>query len=271
MTYYTIFKQCFPFLPTGEAAFARMAELSQCTALIHRENGAPVGYALLRGGALRLLCVLPEYQGRGVGSLLLRQAEACAKARGFREMVVGGGDSPLFQGAPEQAKGFFEKRGYEFGDRYEEMRGDLSRFSAADFSLPVPEGVRFGPYEGSLSALHDAVRAVDKDWVKYFQADSPVFCGTQNGKIASFCIAETWENGLLSDGKAKVGAPGCVGTVPACRRQGIGLKMVALACEQLKNQGCGLGFIHYTGVAPWYARLGFVTFLSWYVCKKSLV
>ena len=270
MTYYQIFQNCFPFLPTGEAAFARMAELSGCMALTCREKGVLKGYALLRGGELRLLCVLPEYRGQGVGSRMLAQAEACAKAHGFRELVVGGPSSPLFQGAPEQARGFFEKKGYVFGDRYEEMERELNGFSAADFSLPVPEGVQFGLYKGDLPTLHAAVRAVEEDWVQYFQADSPVFCATLNGKIASFCIAEAWENGLLSDGKNKVGAPGCVGTVPAFRRQGIGLKMVALACEELKKQGCGVGFIHYTGVAPWYARLGFRTFLSWSFCKKSL-
>ena len=84
------------------------------------------------------------------------------------------------------------------------------------------------------------------------------------------CNAEIWTNCLLSNGKNKVGAPGCVGTVPRFRRKGIGLKMVAMACEELKKQGCDTCFIHYTGVGHWYAKLGFQTFLTWYFCKKRL-
>jgi len=67
-----------------------------------------------------------------------------------------------------------------------------------------------------------------------------------------------------------VGVPGCVGTVPRFRRQGIGLKMVALACEELRKMGCDTGFIHYTGVAHWYARLGFQTFLTEYFMHKAI-
>ena len=168
----------------------------------------------------------------------------------------------------------FDRRYQELvdeGEGFEEMKGDLSRFRMEDHDLPVPPGTRFGWYSGPLEPLHEAVAAVDPDWVKYFGADSPVYCATLEGEIASFCNAEIWTNCLLSNGKNKVGAPGCVGTVPRFRRKGIGLKMVAMACEELKKQGCDTCFIHYTGVGHWYARLGFQTFLTWYFCKKRLI
>lgn len=269
MTHYEMFRACFPYLDTAEGAFERMADVAGGRLMEDWEGETLRGFALMRENELRLLCVAPEYQRRGVGSSLLSKAEEYAKSQGAAEIVVGG-HSRLFLGAPEEAKGFFLKKGYALGERYEEMKGDLTRFSVHDFSLPVPENVRFGWYKGDLAALHQAVRAVDPDWTAYFGQDSPTFCAFADGEIASFCNAEMWENCLLSNGKNKVGAPGCVGTPPAYRRKGIGLKMVALACEELKKQGADACFIHYTGVGHWYAKLGFQTFLSWYRCKKTL-
>ncbi len=270
MEHYEVFTACFPELNLSEAAFRRMAKLSEENLLERRENGRLTGFASAEGNALRLLCVLPEYQKQGIGSQLLRQAEEQARQAGMQKMTVGGSDSRLFPGMPEKARGFFEKRGYIVGDGYEEMKGDLTRFQADDFDLPVPPGVSFGWYRGPIEPLHEAVAAVDESWVKYYGPDSPTYCAMLDGEIASFCNAEIWENCLASNGKNKVGAPGCVGTVPKYRRMGIGLKMVALACEELKKQGCDTCFIHYTGVGHWYARLGIQPFLTWYFCEKRL-
>ena len=128
----------------------------------------------------------------------------------------------------------------------------------------------FGWYQGDFAKMREAVAQVDESWPQYFHEGQPVFCAMLNGEIASFCAVDVWERCLLSNGHNRVGAPGCVGTVPAFRRQGIGLKMVALACEELKKMGCDTCFIHYTGVAHWYARLGFRVFLTQHFCRKTL-
>ena len=270
MNHYEIFTACFPEAEISEAVFHGMAKLTTENLLEYKKNGCLIGYAVADAGVLRLLCVLPECQKQGIGSQLLRQAEERTRRGGAEKMVVGGTDSRLFPGMPQQARGFFEKHGYTVGGGYDEMKGDLARFQADNFDLPVPPGVSFGWYHGPLDPLHEAVAAVDESWVKYYGPDSPTYCAMLDGEIASFCNAEIWENCLLSNGKNKVGAPGCVGTVPKYRRMGIGLKMVAMACEELKKQGCDTCFIHYTGVGRWYARLGFKTFLTWHFCEKRL-
>ena len=61
----------------------------------------------------------------------------------------------------------------------------------------------------------------------------------------------------------KVGGPGCVGTVPEFRRKGIGLTMVAKVTEIFADEGFDVSYIHYTGVADWYAKLGYRTFAKW--------
>ncbi|MBR0229259.1 MAG: GNAT family N-acetyltransferase [Clostridia bacterium] len=270
MEHFEIFKACFPELELSEAVFNRLAKITPESLLEYREKGRLLGYAVAEKGNLRLLCVLPAYQKRGIGSRLLCQVEDQARQTGAENMTVGGGGSRLFPGMPDMARGFFEKNGYTVGGGYEEMKGDLTSFRAADYDLPVPTGVTFGWYHGPLEDLREAVAAVDETWVQYFGKDTPTFCATVGGEIASFCNVDVWENCLLSNGKNKVGAPGCVGTVPQFRKKGIGLKMVALACEELKKQGCDTCFIHYTGVGRWYARLGIETFLPWHFCEKRL-
>lgn len=141
---------------------------------------------------------------------------------------------------------------------YAEMSMEL-----ADYKLPlmsVPEKIRFAFYRGPLERLRRAVKEVDDDWAQYFHEGSCVFCGLDGDEIASFCIVEEDAECLLSDGKSKIGSIGCVGTVPAYRRQGIGLSMVALATDELKRRGCDKAYIHYTHLDGWYGKLGYRTF-----------
>lgn len=63
--------------------------------------------------------------------------------------------------------------------------------------------------------------------------------------------------------KVKVGGPGCVGTLPEYRNQGIGLIMVERVTQILKEEGFDYSYIHYTGVAPWYGKLGYKTIVRW--------
>ena len=60
-----------------------------------------------------------------------------------------------------------------------------------------------------------------------------------------------------------IGGPGCVGTIPEYRRRGIGLEMVRLATEILRNDGFDLSWIHYTHLEHWYMKLGYKPVLKW--------
>lgn len=142
---------------------------------------------------------------------------------------------------------------------YAEMILDLRGPAPWGLDLDCPQGIRFGLYEGDLPSLHAAVRLVEEDWVQYFQADSRAFCAWDGDSIAGFCLLDAMGTyqGL------RVGGPGCVGTVPAFRRRGIGLAMVARATERLQREGFALSYIHYTHLDAWYARLGYQTVLRW--------
>lgn len=158
--------------------------------------------------------------------------------------------------------GFFE-RAYirNLPEQYvaEELIMDLHSFSVNDVPLTCPEQITFGMFKGNLEALHAAVREVDESWVEYFNENSRAYCAFDGEKVVSFCLVDGFGeyNGL------KVGGPGCVGTIPSYRKQGIGLKMVQNATEILKQEGYDISHIHYTGVGPWYAHLGYEVVLRW--------
>lgn len=142
---------------------------------------------------------------------------------------------------------------------FDEQLLDLRTFSTDQVALPCPADITFGFYTGDVDALRAAVREVDDDWVEYFNEDDRIYCAFDGGKVVSFCLLD--EFGTY--GQLRVAGPGCVGTVPSHRQQGIGLKMVQNATQILKEDGYDLSYIHYTHVGHWYARLGYKTILKW--------
>lgn len=142
---------------------------------------------------------------------------------------------------------------------YEEQILDLSTFSVSDVQIECPEQITFGLYAGDMDALHAAVGEVDENWVKYFRAGDRIFCAFDGDRVVSFCLLDDF--GCYEN--LRIGGPGCVGTVPGWRRQGIGLQMVQSATAMLKDAGYDLSYIHYTGVGHWYARLGYRTIVQW--------
>lgn len=157
--------------------------------------------------------------------------------------------------------GFFDKeyiRSLPEDEIYDEQIIDLHEWQVSE-PVECPEHITFGFYQGDIETLQAAVREVDDDWVQWFGKTDRVFCALDGGKVVSFCLLDSFGE---ADGK-KVGAPGCVGTVPAYRRQGIGLRMIQLATSILKDEGYDLSWIHYTAVAHWYAKLGYHTVVRW--------
>ena len=158
--------------------------------------------------------------------------------------------------------GFFEMEGIRSLPKeyvFDEQILELSAFSPEEVQLECPAHITFGVYEGNFAALQAAIRQVDEDWVQYFHPGDRVFCAFDGDRVVSFCLLGEFGRyqGL------RIGGPGCVGTIPEYRRQGIGLKMVQQATAMLKQEGFDLSYIHYTHVGHWYARLGYRTVVRW--------
>ncbi len=158
--------------------------------------------------------------------------------------------------------GFFEQaniRAIDPEDIHSEMILDLKTYQPLP-PLHTPESVRYEVYDGDRAKLYQAVRQVIPEWITIYETiGDPVLCGMQDDRILSFCILEN----MKSYKGLRIGGPGCVGTVPEARRLGVGLRMVQLATEHFQREGYDISYIHYTGVAPWYAKLGYQTILTW--------
>lgn len=158
--------------------------------------------------------------------------------------------------------GFFEKeyiRSLPAEHIFDEQILDLRAFSVEDVKIDCPAHITFGLYKGDMAVLREAVLEVDEDWVEYFSEGDQVYCAFDGDQVVSFCLLDEFGRyeGL------RIGGPGCVGTIPSHRKQGIGLKMVQNATAMLKEAGFDLSYIHYTYVAHWYARLGYKTVVRW--------
>ncbi len=122
------------------------------------------------------------------------------------------------------------------------------------------ENIEYKFYSGDISLLKNIVALVDADWVQYFSENILVFCGYAGQEPISFCIINVNADCILETSNERIGAIGCVGTVPQYRKQGIGLRMVDLATLYLKNEGCDLSSISYTHIDKWYRKLGYQTY-----------
>lgn len=161
---------------------------------------------------------------------------------------------------------FFETeqiRGLPPDEVYEEMVLELRKEAPALPSLPDFHDTVFQFYSGPHGKLIRAVCEVEPEWKPYFTKNSRVFCAMVNNEIASFCLVEDMGFHQLGGRTVRVGGPGCVGTVPAFRRKGIGAAMVRRVAALLRGEGFDLSYIHYTHIAHWYAAMGYQTVLRW--------
>jgi putative acetyltransferase len=96
-----------------EAAFA--ARLAGALSLVVTLNGTPVGFGTVAGGeTIDLLYVHPGVAGLGAGAMLCDALEKLAGARGAKRLTTDASDN---------ARGFFEKRGFVPQRRNTVLRG----------------------------------------------------------------------------------------------------------------------------------------------------
>ena len=95
-----------------------------------------------------------------------------------------------------------------------EMFMGLDNIDACSYEKSFTADITFGYYEGDMEELKAAVEKVIPHWVPLFTENSRVYCGFEDGKIASFCMIEDFGEHIINGRKCRIGGPGCVGTVP---------------------------------------------------------
>lgn len=162
--------------------------------------------------------------------------------------------------------GFFEKetvRNMPEEWICDEMILSLDELEPDKYEKELDDVISFGYYEGDLEEIKKVVRQVVDYWAESYNGKHRIFCGYFGGKVVSFCLVEDKGVHNINGRELKIGGPGCVGTLPEYRNKGIGLTMVKKVTEILKAEGYDYSYIHFTGVAPWYEKLGYKTILRW--------
>lgn len=167
---------------------------------------------------------------------------------------------------------FFEKRGY-FADWVSaDLTLNLSQYSTPNIP-PSPYDIRFGlPSDKVHAQISNAVEEVDSDWISYFAVpNAPVFAAWRNENLAGFLLLDDHADVPYCPFDARVGTIGCVGVLPAYRKQGIGLRMVDAATRELIARGCAWAHIGYTHLSHWYGRIGYQVCMEFWMGEKRLL
>lgn len=273
---FEIFKKCFPQFTCNFDAFKKLTRVREPHYAYRYVDDKIVGFCYYHKNKISLLCVDPEYQNKGYGSSLLLEAEKAIKDAGNKEIVLGRSKILLATICTEKeyydraGVRFFKRRGYTSQGYYEDMFLDLKDFDINNTKYNEDiDSIEFKYYDGSMEDLHKAVARVEKGWVDCFGIPEYVFVAMKGDKICSFCNISPNDVTRLSADNTVVGNIGCVGTVPEMRKKGIGLTLVAKATQILKDKGTNVVHIHYTGVAPWYRKLGYETYAYWWFAHKK--
>lgn len=271
--YYELYMKCFPDYPTDQETFQSVLRPEQAHIIVQKADEKLVGFAMVHGNSIPILCVDEEYRNHGIGSTLLTKAERTISALGYQKAVLGCGPHYLLQGVPEgPSVDLFKRRGYTAEWTSINMELDLSEFDPDKLSIPpAPEGLKYRFAEKSdLPALLKAVEAAESGWVSIFaDCSDPILLAELDGKIAGFEILCT-TGGYFTRPAERVGSVGCVGVVPDMRQRGIGMDMVAKGVQWLGAQGCTQIELRYTWLESWYGKLGFKTVSRQWMGEKEL-
>ena len=145
----------------------------------------------------------------------------------------------------------------------DEMLLALKEFDPGIYDKKFSENISFGYYNGNLDRLKEKVGKVVQYWSESYNGEHRAYCGYINGEVVSFCLIKDKGVHGINGHPYKIGGPGCVGTLPEYRNKGIGLTMVKNVTQILKEEGYDYSYIHFTGAAPWYEKLGYKSVLKW--------
>lgn len=271
---FDLFLRCFPEYQTSLKLFDELLKPQEAHIIAEYEQEQMVGYVMVHGGSIPVLCVAENHRRHGIGSRLLAASEEYIRSLGKKKLTLGCGPYYLLQGVPVVGDNvsFFQKRGYTADWTSVNMELPLSGFELSKLNIPpAPDEVTYRfANSNDLPELLSAVKDAQPDWVNVFKSNvDPVYLAILDEKIVGFEVLASNGGRFLRPGQ-QVGCVGCVGVVPSARERGIGMDMVAHGIQWLKDQGCSLVELRYVELESWYRKLGFQTVAWQWMGEKDL-
>ncbi len=272
---YQLYLECFPQYPIKEEWFYNLLKPEKATLFQERKNGELVGFSMIHGNSIPLLCVKESFRRQGIGSSLLAKSEEHIRKNGGKNIVLGQARWYLLQGVPlenPEAVPFFEHRGYSAEWTSVNMLLPLHGYDPQAFPIPpAPQGLTFRLLEEQdTPQLLEAVENAQHYWLDCFHDyHGLVLAADLDGKIVGFEMVDP-EGGRFIPSSEKVGSIGCVGVVKEAREKGIGMQMVLEGIKWLQSQGSGSVELLYVALVDWYQKLGFQVNQSQWMGQKTL-
>lgn len=246
-----------------------------------------------RSGGISVVLVHPDWQRQGIGTRLHEAALNWLRQEGVTNLRLGGGGMYRFwPGIPQDLPGayaFFNACGWSFDP--ERGSCDLVR-DVSDYRVPAAlcarlaqENVTIRParqdevddviafefqhfpgwapglvYTAALGDYQNLLVAFDKD--KGIVGTLMLHTPTARWLAANV----TWKT-MLGD---SLGGISAVGVAASERRRGIGIGMVAVGSEVLRERGVGNCHIDWTNIVDFYGKLGYAVWRRYWMSTRTL-
>jgi predicted N-acetyltransferase YhbS len=238
-------------------------------------------------GYVSLLAVAPAFQRRGIGRVLLGEAEGLLRGDGARRVVLGGSFHHFMPGVPDwpAALAFFRSRGYEASKDVYDVRRVLAPADPLPGGQDALEGTpaaRFRPFRPGEAAqlLVFLARAFPGRW----RRDVAQFLssGGEIGDVMGLFIdgqpqGFAWLHPPGSLGALRwagfepaIAALGPIGVSAQWQGRGLGLALLGEGLRALVGRGARDVVIDWTDLLDFYGKLGFRPWLRYTLEAKEL-
>lgn len=273
---YDLYTKCFPNYPIKESLFILLLAPEKAHIICKRVGNKLIGFSMIHGNSISLLCVDEHYRNNDIGTELLKLSEKFISNTRADKIILGRGRYYLLQGVPHDDNSvvpFFEHRGYLALWTSVNMCLSLNSFQVDNIIIPpCPGNVKFRFISrDKMHQLLNAVEDAESGWLGIFQdCADPIFIAESNGIILGFEILSPY-GGRFIFSTEQVGCVGCVGVINKARNKGIGRQMVVKGIEWLKNQGCTSVELRYVELVDWYKKIGFEIIRHQWMGEKDFV
>ncbi|GGA66734.1 GNAT family N-acetyltransferase [Ornithinibacillus halotolerans] len=236
---------------------------------------------------IQALLVDSAYRNKGIGTELLKHAEAIIKQREANLICLGRDLYHYLPGIPkeeQQTRAWFEKRGYE----HDQSNVDLTRYyhPSEEIYWPSKPEAEFtilleSEKEKLLDFLH---RCFPGRWeheaIQYFEKGGTgreFVVLKEKGEIIGFCRINDANSPIIMGNMnwsalfdANVGGVGPLGVDAEKRKKGYGLAIVQAGIAFLRDRGVNQVVIDWTGLIEFYQKLGYEVWKRYEGYRKEI-
>ena len=295
--YYDIFRRNFPYVSREDKTINEILENKNNIVIEKRnEQDELMGISIINKNTILMLCVDEQYRNKGLGTILLNESEKIIKENGYDEIKVGVGfdylspgiptskkyyaseNEKLYSGLNTKSSDFFEKRGYihSWDCNCFDMFLPLKEFDKTDYSIgSVIDGILYR--WATIEDLDNIVKCVDdaeENFTKYYKNEK-LYEKTNNQRVLVALRDNEVVGTLIVSVETEAKDLGCVGCTTvkhSCRGKHIGVNIVIVGTNYLKDIGltnANLSYT-YTGMEHMYGYSGYKISCYYMMARKKI-